>query len=59
LKELRDDFEGKINAMRSHNRVEFKKADVRLTNLEEAISKEVEDRITESDELIFETRDDL
>lgn len=59
LKELRDDFEGKINAMREHNRNEFKKADKRLTALEEAINKEVEDRVTESDELIYETRDDL
>jgi hypothetical protein len=56
---LRDDFEGKINAMRAHNRKEFKLADKRLTNLEDAITKEVEDRVTESDELIYETRDDL
>ena len=59
LKELRDDFEGKINAMREHNRREFKAADKRLTALEDAITKEVEDRVTESDELIYETRDDL
>lgn len=59
LKELRDDFEGKINAMRSHNRSEFKLADKRLTALEESINKEVDDRVTESDELIYETRDDL
>ena len=59
LKELRDDFEGKINAMRAHNRKEFKAADKRLTALEDAITKEVEDRVTESDELIYETRDDL
>jgi hypothetical protein len=59
LKELRDDFEGKINAMRTHNRKEFKAADKRLTALEDAITKEVEDRVTESDELIYETRDDL
>ena len=59
LKELRDDFEGKINAMRQHNRKEFKAADKRLTSLEDAITKEVEDRVTESDELIYETRDDL
>jgi hypothetical protein len=30
-----------------------------LTALEESISKEVEDRIVESDELIYETRDEL
>jgi vacuolar-type H+-ATPase subunit H len=30
-----------------------------LTALEESISKEVEDRIVESDEIIYETRDDL
>ena len=30
-----------------------------MHNLEEAISKEVEDRIVESDELIYETRDEL
>jgi vacuolar-type H+-ATPase subunit H len=45
--------------MRAHNRKEFKLADKRLTNLEDAITKEVEDRVTESDELIYETRDDL
>ena len=59
LKELRDTYEGKINAMRKYNREQFELADQRLTNLEDAISKEVDDRITESDELIFETRDDL
>lgn len=45
--------------MRVHNRKEFKAADKRLTALEDAITKEVEDRVTESDELIYETRDDL
>ena len=45
--------------MRKHNRDEFAKADARLTALEEAINKEVDDRVTESDELIYETRDDL
>ena len=45
--------------MRTHNRKEFKAADKRLTALEDAITKEVEDRVTESDELIYETRDDL
>jgi|TARA_B110000305_G_C19167086_1_gene505392 hypothetical protein len=45
--------------MRKHNREEFKAADERLNKLEEAINKEVEDRVTESDELIYETRDDL
>jgi len=45
--------------MRKYNREQFELADQRLTNLEDAISKEVDDRITESDELIFETRDDL
>jgi hypothetical protein len=45
--------------MRDHNRSEFKLADKRLNALEEAINKEVEDRVTESDELIYETRDDL
>ena len=59
LKELRDNYEGKINAMRKYNREQFDLADKRLTSLEDAISKEVDDRITESDELIFETRDDL
>ena len=59
LKELRDDFEGKIFAMRQYNREQFKLADKRLTELEDAITKEVEDRVTESDELIYETRDDL
>ena len=59
LKELRDELEGKITAMRLYNREQFKIADERLTKLEEAISKEVEDRIQESDELIFETRDEI
>ena len=59
LKELRDELEGKITAMRLYNREQFKAADDRLTKLEDAITKEVEDRITESDELIFEVRDDL
>ena len=59
LKELRDDFEGKINAMRLYNREQFELADKRLTALEEAVTKEIEDRVTESDELIYETRDDL
>ena len=45
--------------MRLYNREQFKAADDRLTKLEDAITKEVEDRITESDELIFEVRDDL
>ena len=45
--------------MRQYNREQFKLADKRLTELEDAITKEVEDRVTESDELIYETRDDL
>ena len=45
--------------MRLYNREQFKAADQRLTNLEDAINKEIEDRVVESDELIFETRDDL
>jgi|TARA_B110000285_G_scaffold204835_1_gene242103 tetrahydromethanopterin S-methyltransferase subunit G len=52
-------MEGKINAMRLYNREEFEKANQRLDNLDNAINKEVEDRVTESDELIYETRDDL
>ena len=59
LKELRDDFEGKINAMRLYNREQFELAEKRLSALEEAVTKEIEDRVTESDELIYETRDDL
>lgn len=59
LKELRDHFEGKINAMRRHNREQFELADKRLTALEDAVTKEVEDRVTESDELIYATKDDL
>ena len=59
LKELKDELEGKINAMRNYNREQFRLADRRLTALEEAINKEIEDRIHESDELIYETRDDL
>ena len=59
LKELREDFEGRINGMRIHNRQEFAAAEKRLFELEDAISKEVEDRVIESDELILETREDL
>ena len=59
LKELRDDYEAKINAMRAHNRKEFDLANKRLNSLEDAITQEVEDRVTESDELIYMTRDDL
>ena len=59
LKELRDDFETKISNMRKYNREQFKLADKRLTSLEEAITKEIEDRIHESDELIYQTKDDL
>ena len=59
LKELRDLFEGKINAMRRHNREQFELADKRLAALEDSVSQEVEDRVTESDELIYATKDDL
>ena len=59
LKELREDFEGKINGMRMYNRQQFGAAEKRLFELEDAISKEVEDRVIESDELILETREDL
>ena len=45
--------------MRKHNREQFDLAEKRLTNLENAITKEVEDRVKESDELIYETKDDL
>ena len=45
--------------MRDWNRLQFKLTDQRITALEEAITKEVEDRVVESDEIIFETRDDL
>ena len=45
--------------MRTYNKEQFELADKRLTALEDAVTKEVEDRVTESDELIFETRDDL
>lgn len=52
-------MEGKINAMRLYNREQFELANKRLDDLDNAINKEVEDRVTESDELIYETRDDL
>jgi len=52
-------MEGKINAMRLYNREQFELANQRLDDLDNAINKEVEDRVTESDELIYETRDDL
>ena len=45
--------------MRLYNREQFELADKRLTQLEEAVAKEIDDRVTESDELIYETRDDL
>jgi hypothetical protein len=45
--------------MRQYNRDQFAATEKRLTLLEDAIAKEVEDRVQESDELIYETRDDL
>ena len=45
--------------MRLYNREQFKLADERLTALEASIAKEVEDRVTESDELIYATKDEL
>lgn len=45
--------------MRLYNREQFELANQRLNALDDAINKEVEDRVTESDELIYETRDDL
>ena len=59
LKELKDEFDGKINAMRKHNREQFDLAEKRLTALENAITKEVDDRVKESDDLIYETKDEL
>lgn len=45
--------------MRRHNRDQFELAEKRLSALEDAVTKEVEDRVTESDELIYATKDDL
>ena len=45
--------------MRDFNREQFDLANKRLTSLEDAVTKEVEDRITESDQLIYETKDEL
>jgi hypothetical protein len=50
LRELREDLELKITAMRKFNREQLKKTDKRLTALEDGVSKEIEDRIKESDE---------
>ena len=49
---LREKFEGKINAMRERNRTEFQNAEQRLDRLESAISQEIDDRVTETDEQI-------
>ena len=59
LRVLREKFEGKINAMRERNRTEFKNAEQRLDRLESAISQEIDDRVTETDEQINQTQDTL
>lgn len=59
LKNLKDEFETKIRLMREFNRQDFKNADDRLDALENAIYKEISDRVTESDFTISETQDRL
>jgi len=49
---LREKFESKINAMREYNRSEFAQAEQRLDRLEAAIAKEIDDRVTETDEQV-------
>ena len=45
--------------MRNHNRTEFTNAEDRLDRLETAISQEIDDRVTETDEQINQTQDTL
>jgi hypothetical protein len=52
---LRDDFETKIRKMREFNREECARADQRLNNLENAIEKEISDRVTQTDERVAQT----
>ena len=59
LRVLREKFENKIKAMRENNRNEFQNAEQRLDRLEQAISQEVDDRVTETDENIANTQDTL
>ena len=56
LKEL---FEGKINAMRKYNREQFEISDNRLNDLESNIEKEVSDRIEETDDIMNDTQTTL
>ena len=45
--------------MREYNRREFKNAEERLDRLESAITQEIDDRVTETDEHINQTQDTL
>jgi hypothetical protein len=56
---MREDFETKVRLMREFNREECKRAEERLDLLENAINQEVNDRITETDELVGETQEVL
>ena len=59
LNELKQDMEEKINQMRRNNRTYFAQAETRLRALEDAIDTEVNDRVKESDEHIYATKDEL
>lgn len=56
---LREKFEGQINEMRKSNRSEFKNAEERLDRLQTAIAQEVDDRVTETDAKINQTKETL
>ena len=45
--------------MKEHNRKEFQIAKERMDLIEVSIKKEIKDRIIETDEQIYETRQDL
>ena len=56
---LREEFEEKIRNMREFNKVEFRKADVRMVVIEESVKKEIHDRVIESNEAIYIVRNEL
>lgn len=56
LRELREEFEGRLNDMRKFNREQFTAGDERLDKLERNINQEVQDRVDETDETINETQ---
>eukprot|EP00350_Pseudokeronopsis_sp_OXSARD2_P004314 CAMPEP_0170541826 /NCGR_PEP_ID=MMETSP0211-20121228/1448_1 /TAXON_ID=311385 /ORGANISM="Pseudokeronopsis sp., Strain OXSARD2" /LENGTH=122 /DNA_ID=CAMNT_0010844693 /DNA_START=75 /DNA_END=443 /DNA_ORIENTATION=+ len=59
LKLLREEFEEKIRQMREYNKQAFREADERMDGIEESIQKEIQDRISETDEKIYVVKNDL